>query len=74
MLRIAVPFAGTLILLGMETNSKGLVVIEFLVLDSSLLEESVLFKGPQIIADYLAKVKSISRSYGPLFLNGILNF
>lgn len=73
--RIAEPLGGTLMLLGIAPNSIGLVVREFLAL-SSLPEESPLYKdaGPHMIADYLAKVKSMSSSYGPLFLKGILNF
>lgn len=65
--------AGTLMLLGVVTNSSGLEVmgLSSLPLESDRESEGV---GPQITADYLAKVKSISRSYEPVFLNGSLNF
>lgn len=65
MFSIAVPLAGTFKLLGIAPKSTGLDVIEEPDLDeSSLPFESPLYNvaGPQITADYLAKVKSMSRS------------
>lgn len=65
MLRIAVPFAGTLILLGIAPKSMGLVIIEEPdLLDSSLPLDSPLcsWGGPHMTADCFANVKSISSS------------
>lgn len=70
MFRIAVPFAGTLRLAGIDTNSMGLYVRGGL----AFLSSPAIYKGPHITADCFAKVKSISNSWGPLFLKGILNF
>ncbi len=61
MFRMPEPLAGIFTLEGIDTNSIGLDVRadDFL---SSLPLESCLVRGPQTTADYLAKVKSISRS------------
>lgn len=68
---MAVPLAGILTFDGIDTNSIGLYVIAAF---PSLPVELFLDSGPQITADCFAKLKSSSRSWGPLFLNGILNF
>ncbi len=57
---MVVPLAFIFTLLGIATNSIGLYVSEF---DSLLLPvEFYLYSGPLITADYLTKVKSMSRS------------
>jgi len=68
--RIAVLLAATLRLLGIAPNSIGLCVKALL---SSAGEFLPVF-GPWMTADCFTKVKSMSRSWGPLFLKGILNF
>jgi hypothetical protein len=57
--------------LGRAENSMGL---EECVLMSLEVSELLLCKGPLMTADYFTKVKSTSKSWGPLFLKGILNF
>lgn len=73
MFRIPEVLAGILRFDGVVTNSIGLYVNGGLSLPS-LPVEFYLYSGPCITADYLAKEKSISKSCGPLFLKGILNF
>jgi hypothetical protein len=56
MLRMADPLEAIFILEGIETNSMGLCSI------CCYYGEDVFESGPQITADYLAKVNSRSRS------------
>ena len=67
---MAEELAGIFTLDGIATNSIGLDVNGLILLLSSF----ELFWGPLMTAECLEKVKSISRSYAPLFLKGIRNF
>lgn len=63
MFKMAVPFAGTFTFEGIVTNSKGLDEIEGFLSSPLLPDELARYNdGPQITADYFAKVKSMSRS------------
>jgi hypothetical protein len=73
--KIAVPFEETLMLLGRAENSIGLSKAGYAFPLSSVVE--LLLdndKGPLITAAVFTKVKSTSKSWGPKFLKGILNF